>query len=140
MVPNSIEQRLINTIVAKQTSSDLVDDAGQPGRLLFEGHGVVHVLVAKVLDRGREVAEEDCAKIRRDEGQKIAGYAQTLLSPTSSAISMLAPSTVSINIRIIPRMHTKQLTDSTKQKTTIQAEFHVGRPRSLGASSGDVLA
>ena len=60
MVPNSIEQRLINTIVAKQTSSDLVDDAGQSRGLLFEGHGVVHVLVAEVFDGGCQVSEEDC--------------------------------------------------------------------------------
>ena len=60
MVPNSIEQRLINTIVAKETSSDLVDDAGQSGRLLFERDGVVHVLVAEVFDGGCQVSEEDC--------------------------------------------------------------------------------
>ena len=41
------------------TSSDLVDDAGQPGRLLFERDGVVHVLVAEVLNGRGQVTEED---------------------------------------------------------------------------------
>ena len=94
MVAHGVEQRLVHTAVAEAARRDLVYDAREWRALLVERHRVVHVLVAKVLDRGREVAEEDCAKIRRDEGQKIAGYAQTLLSPTSSAISMLAPSTV----------------------------------------------
>ena len=51
--------RLIDTPIAKPARSDLVDDPRQRRALLLERHGVVHVLVAQLLDGGREVPEEE---------------------------------------------------------------------------------
>ena len=51
--------RLVHGAIAEAARRDLVHDARQRRALLLERHGVVHVLVAEVLDRGREVPEED---------------------------------------------------------------------------------
>lgn len=71
MVANSVEQRLIHVIVPKSSGSDLVDDAGQPGRLLFERDGVVHVLVPEVLDGRCQVSEEDFKKGEKSICQRL---------------------------------------------------------------------
>lgn len=72
MVANSVEQRLVNVIVAEPTSSDLVDDAEQLGRLFFERDGVVHVLITEVLNGRCQVSEEDLKKER-------SNYQRTIL-------------------------------------------------------------
>ena len=52
--------RLIHATVAEAARRDLLDDACEWRALLLERHWVVHMLVAEVPHRRREVAEEDC--------------------------------------------------------------------------------
>ena len=51
--------RLVDTAIAEPTCCDLVEDARKGRALLLHRDGVVHVLVTEVLDRRRQVAEED---------------------------------------------------------------------------------
>lgn len=104
--------RLVGAAIAKQTSRNLVQDIRETRALLFNRNRVVHVLVAEVLHGTVEILAEDNAKttvkiltelsdqrrlIKTFSGltpplNECEMYLQTLFSPTSSAISMLAPS------------------------------------------------
>ena len=94
--------RLVDVPVAKQTFRDDIQDGCERRRLFFHRHGVVRVLVAQVFHVGRQVSKEDWTidgRRRQRAGPSVVGpkeqeHSQTLLEPTSSAISMFAPSTV----------------------------------------------
>jgi hypothetical protein len=94
--------RLVDVLVAKQALRDDIQDGCERGRLFFHWHGVVRVLVTQVFHVGRQVSKEDWTSDERGRqragpgivGAKGQERSQTLLEPTSSAISMLAPSTV----------------------------------------------
>ena len=60
MLTDGVEQRLIDTAIAKSAGGDLVEDPSQSGALLLDGNRAVHVLVAQVLHGRGQVAEEDC--------------------------------------------------------------------------------
>ena len=51
--------RVVDTTVAEAAARDLIDDLCQGRALLLDRLRVVRVLVAQVLDRGREVPEEE---------------------------------------------------------------------------------
>lgn len=51
--------RFIDTGVTKGTGSDAVNDSGEGGALLLNGHRLVQVLIAEVLHSRSQVSEED---------------------------------------------------------------------------------
>lgn len=51
--------RLVNGTVAKASSRDLAQRTRQVRRLLLNRHGVIRVLVAQILHRGRQMTEEE---------------------------------------------------------------------------------
>ena len=51
--------RLVDTTIAEAAGRDLREDTGKRRALLLNGQWVVHVLVAQILDSGREVTEEN---------------------------------------------------------------------------------
>ena len=55
--------RIVHGAVAEPAGRDLVEGLRERGALLLDRLRVVEVLVAEVLDRGREVPEEDCFSI-----------------------------------------------------------------------------
>ena len=59
VLTDGVEQRLIDTAIAKSAGGDLVEDPSQSGALLLDGNRAVHVLVAQVLHSRGQVAEED---------------------------------------------------------------------------------
>lgn len=102
------DSRLVHPAVTEDAGRDGVEDVRQRGGLLLNRHGVVCVLVPQILNVGSQVPEEDCIIRRRSIIQHIRAqqsmlsddvYSQTLSSPTSSAISMFAPSVLRSAIR-----------------------------------------
>ena len=88
-----MDVRLVDTTVAEAAGRDLGENLGEGGALLLDRLRVVEVLVAEVLDGGRQVSKEDCLEFSAPlDGCRDKDNSQTLLSPTSSAISMFAPS------------------------------------------------
>ena len=51
--------RLVYTTITEEARRNFVDDMRQLGALLLDGHRVVEMLVAQILDIRRQVAEED---------------------------------------------------------------------------------
>ena len=55
-----VQERLVDVAFAEPARRDLVKDTSECRRLLLDGHGVIRVLVAELLNCGRQMAEEDC--------------------------------------------------------------------------------
>ena len=51
--------RLVYTTITEETCGNFVDDMRQLGALLLDGHRVVEMLIAQILDIRCQVAEED---------------------------------------------------------------------------------
>ena len=57
--------RLIHPTIAEQPTRDQVDYFRERRAFLLDGNGVVHVLVAQILDSRCQVSEEDCTLSRQ---------------------------------------------------------------------------
>ncbi len=91
--------RLVYTIAAEYARGDRVKNMCKSWRLLFDWYGVVCVLIPQIFYIRREMPKEDyrlriSTQMSRFEQSDKNCNAQTLSSPTSSAISIFAPSTV----------------------------------------------
>ena len=68
-------------------------------------------------------------------------HSQTLFSPTSSAISILAPSVQTVQLpSLLQNQSRVRLTNRSQEQAAIQAELHVRRARRLSAGRRDMLA
>ncbi len=68
-------------------------------------------------------------------------YSQTLFSPTSSAISILAPSVHTVQFSSLPQYQTRVgRTNRPQEQATVQADLHVQHAQRLSAGRRDVLA
>lgn len=92
-VTPSGHSRLVDTAVAKAAGRDLVQHASESGTLLLDRLRVVHVLIAKILNRGREVAEEEHVALADFLGNLDVGtiYIVCLQSQTSVADVQYSP-------------------------------------------------
>ena len=124
--PDVRDLRLVHAAVAEAARRDLVHDARQRRALLLERHRVVHVLVPEVLDRRRQVPEEDWCTPPSVRGTN-ASWQDGDKTRTDVALPDLLRN---LDVRTV---------DGADEKATVQAELHVGRARRLRAGRGDVL-
>lgn len=59
VVPDGVKKRLVDMAIAKAARTNLAEHIRKRRALLVDRDRVVHVLVADLLDVGREVAEEE---------------------------------------------------------------------------------
>ena len=120
--------RLLHAAVAEASRCDLIYDARQRRALLLERrHTVVHLLVAEVLNRRRQVPEEDC---RASQSARTHESKQ----PDDKELEVLTDAALPNLLRDFDVGPVDGAVEAA-----VEAEPHVRRARRFRAGRGDVL-